>query len=423
MTTHNSQYSAETTHPDKQESSPVPTAAGTTASNVSTTGNATTPDASIALNADATPVADVPPRLFGSFVEHLGRCVYGGIYEPSHPTADENGFRQDVLDLVKELGVTCVRYPGGNFVSNYNWEDGIGPRENRPMRRDLAWHCTETNEMGIDDFYRWSQKAGTEIMLAVNMGTRGLKAALDELEYVNGAPGTAWADQRVANGIEEPMDIKMWCIGNEMDGPWQVGHMSPEEYAGAVDKVAHAMKLAESGLELVACGSSGAYMPTFGTWEKTVLTKAYENLDFVSCHAYYFDRGHKTRAAASMQDFLASSEDMTKFIATVSDAADQAREANNGTKDIALSFDEWGVWYSDKWNEQEDQWKAEAAQGLHHEPWPKSPHLLEDIYTAADAVVEGSLMITLLKHCDRVRSASRAQLVNVIAPIDRKSVV
>ena len=507
MTTHNSQYSAETAHPDKQESSPAPTAAGTTASNVSTTGNATTPDASIALNADATPVADVPPRLFGSFVEHLGRCVYGGIYEPSHPTADENGFRQDVLDLVKELGVTCVRYPGGNFVSNYNWEDGIGPRENRPVRRDLAWHCTETNEMGIDDFYRWSQKAGTEIMLAVNMGTRGLKAALDELEYVNGAPGTAWADQRVANGIEEPMDIKMWCIGNEMDGPWQVGHMnlawhctetnemgiddfyrwsqkagteimlavnmgtrglkaaldeleyvngapgtawadqrvangieepmdikmwcignemdgpwqvghmSPEEYAGAVDKVAHAMKLAESGLELVACGSSGAYMPTFGTWEKTVLTKAYENLDFVSCHAYYFDRGHKTRAAASMQDFLASSEDMTKFIATVSDAADQAREANNGTKDIALSFDEWGVWYSDKWNEQEDQWKAEAAQGLHHEPWPKSPHLLEDIYTAADAVVEGSLMITLLKHCDRVRSASRAQLVNVIAPI------
>ena len=289
MTTHNSQYSAETTHPGKQESSPAPTAAGTTASNVSTTGNATTPDASIALNADATPVADVPPRLFGSFVEHLGRCVYGGIYEPSHPTADENGFRQDVLDLVKELGVTCVRYPGGNFVSNYNWEDGIGPRENRPVRRDLAWHCTETNEMGIDDFYRWSQKAGTEIMLAVNMGTRGLKAALDELEYVNGAPGTAWADQRVANGIEEPMDIKMWCIGNEMDGPWQVGHMSPEEYAGAVDKVAHAMKLAESGLELVACGSSGAYMPTFGTWEKTVLTKAYENLDFVSCHAYYFD--------------------------------------------------------------------------------------------------------------------------------------
>ena len=368
-------------------------------------------DVSVTL-VDAHAVADVPPRMFGSFVEHLGRCVYGGIYEPDHPTADDQGFRSDVLDLVRELGVTCVRYPGGNFVSNYNWEDGTGPRVRRPVRRDLAWHCTETNEMGIDDFYRWSQRAGTEIMLAVNMGTRGLKAALDELEYVNGAPGTAWADRRVANGIPEPMGVRMWCIGNEMDGPWQVGHMTPEEYALAVDKVAHAMKLAESGLELVACGSSSAHMPTFGEWERTVLTKAYDNLDFVSCHAYYYERGAK-----NLQDYLASSEDMTGFIATVAACADEAKAAHNGDHDIALSFDEWGVWYSDVWNQQEADWKAAASEGLHPEPWPKAPHLLEDIYSAADAVVEGSLMITLLKHCDRVRSASRAQLVNVIAPI------
>ncbi|WP_169172158.1 alpha-N-arabinofuranosidase [Bifidobacterium oedipodis] len=360
----------------------------------------------------AKAVADVPPRLFGSFVEHLGRCVYGGIYEPSHPTADEDGFRGDVLDMVKELGVTCVRYPGGNFVSNYNWEDGTGPRDQRPVRRDLAWHTTETNEVGIDDFYRWSQKAGTEIMLAVNMGTRGLHAALEELEYVNGAPGTALADRRVANGIPEPMGIRMWCIGNEMDGPWQVGHMDPQTYATEVERVAHAMKLAESGLELVACGSSSAHMPTFGTWERTVLTRAWEHLDFVSAHAYYYDRGAK-----SFQDFLCSAEDMTGFINTVAACADEAKAANHGSKDIAISFDEWGVWYSDVWNKQEADWKAAAGEGLHPEPWPKAPHLLEDIYTAADAVVEGSLMITLLKHCDRVRSASRAQLVNVIAPI------
>lgn len=367
--------------------------------------------------AAATPVADVPARLFGSFVEHLGRCVYGGIYEPDHPTADEDGFRTDVLALVRELGVTCVRYPGGNFVSNYNWEDGIGPRDERPVRRDLAWHTTETNQMGIDDFYRWSRKAGTEIMLAVNMGTRGLKAALDELEYVNGAPGTAWADRRVANGIAEPMDIRMWCIGNEMDGPWQVGHMTPDEYALAVEQTAHAMKLAESGLELVACGSSNAHMPTFGDWERTVLTRAYQHLDFVSAHAYYYDHGHRTRNAADMQDFLASAQDMTYFITTVAAQADAAKAANHGDKDIAISFDEWGVWYSDAWNEQEDAWRRDAGNGLHHEPWPVAPHQLEDIYTAADAVVEGSLMITLLKHADRVRSASRAQLVNVIAPI------
>ena len=239
-----------------------------------------------------------------------------------------------------------------------------------------------------------------------------LKAALEELEYVNGAPGTELADRRVRNGITEPMDIKMWCIGNEMDGPWQVGHMSPDEYAAAVDRVAHAMKLAESGLELVACGSSSAHMSTFGSWERSVLTKAYDNLDFVSCHAYYYERGAK-----SLQDYLASSQDMQTFISTVAACADEAKNAHTGDHDIALSFDEWGVWYSDVWNQQEAEWKAQSGKDLHHESWPKAPRLLEDIYNAADAVVEGSLMITLLKHCDRVRSASRAQLVNVIAPI------
>ncbi|KAB7789657.1 alpha-N-arabinofuranosidase [Bifidobacterium leontopitheci] len=377
--------------------------------------DATTADVTVTVG--PTPLADVPPRLFGSFVEHLGRCVYGGLYEPGHPTADSNGFRRDVIELVKELGVTCVRYPGGNFVSGYRWEDGTGPREDRPVRRDLAWHCTETNQVGIDDFYRWSQAAGTEVMLAVNMGTRGLQEALDELEYVNGAPGTTLADRRVANGIPKPMGVRMWCIGNEMDGPWQIGHTSADEYAAAVDRVAHAMKLAEPGLELVACGSSSAQMPTFGEWERKVLTKAYANIDFVSCHAYYRDHGHVTRDAAAMQDFLASAQDMTRFIATVAAQADAAKAANGGERDIKISFDEWGVWYADVWNAQEDRRMADSASGLHTDPWPVAPPLLEDVYTVADAVVEGSLMITLLKHCDRVRSASRAQLVNVIAPI------
>ncbi|MFT8988664.1 MAG: alpha-L-arabinofuranosidase C-terminal domain-containing protein [Bifidobacterium psychraerophilum] len=357
-------------------------------------------------------VADIPRRLFGSFVEHMGRGVYGGIYEPDHPTADEYGFRHDVMELVNELGVTCVRYPGGNFVSNYNWEDGTGPKELRPVRRDLAWHSTETNEVGIDDFYHWSRQTGTEIMLAVNLGTRGLHACLEELEYVNAPAGTALADRRVRNGIPEAMDVSMWCLGNEMDGPWQVGHMSAEAYATAVDQVAHAMKLAESGLQLVACGSSSAHMPSFGHWERTVLDKAYDNLDFISCHAYYYDRG-----AASFQDFLLSSEDMTHFIDTVAGICATTKAERHSDHEVALSFDEWGVWYSDVWNQQEEEWKAQAKAGLHHEAWPKAPRLLEDLYTVADAVVEGSLMISLLKHCDHVRSASRAQLVNVIAPI------
>lgn len=356
-------------------------------------------------------IASIPPRIFGSFVEHLGRCVYGGIFDPDSPHADPQGFREDVLHLVRNLGVTCVRYPGGNFVSGYRWEDGTGPRESRPVRRDLAWHMTEPNLVGIDDFYRWSQRAGTEIMLAVNMGTRGLQEALDELEYVNGAAGTALADKRISNGIDEPMDIAMWCIGNEMDGPWQIGHMKPQEYATAVEKTAHALKLADSGLELVACGSSSVSMPTFGEWEREVLTQAYDNLDFVSCHDYYFKKRDEPLA-----DYLVAPERMKGFISRVSQIAEEVRIANGGTKGIALSFDEWGVWDSTAWNEQEEAWKA-SRQGVHDEPWPFKPHLLEQVYTAADAVVEGELMVTLLSHCDVVKSASRAQLVNAIAPI------
>jgi alpha-N-arabinofuranosidase len=265
--------------------------------------------------------------------------------------------------------------------------------------------------MGIDDFYRWSRQAGTEIMLAINLGTRGLQEALDELEYVNGAAGTYLADLRVKNGIKEPMNIKMWCLGNEMDGPWQVGHQSPDEYARLVDKVAHAMKLADSSLDLVACGSSSANMTTFGTWEEEVLTAGYENLDFVSCHDYY-----SLRESGTLEEYAASTERMKIFISTVEASAEKARQAHQGDKKVALSFDEWGVWDSGAWNEQEALWKADNLK-IHDEPWPFKPHLLEQIYTAADAVVEGSLMITLLSSCDVVRSASRAQLVNVIAPI------
>lgn len=165
--------------------------------------------------------AKVDDKLFSSFIEHLGRAVYTGIYEPDHPTADEQGFRQDVLELVKELDVKLVRYPGGNFLSGYNWLDGIGPKENRPVRLDLAWQTIEPNEIGIDEFVDWSKKAGTEIMGAVNMGTGTPQDAAFLVEYCNFPGGTYYSDLRKKNGHEEPHNIKTWCIGNEMDGPWQ----------------------------------------------------------------------------------------------------------------------------------------------------------------------------------------------------------
>ncbi len=346
-------------------------------------------------------VGPVNRRLFGSFVEHLGRCVYEGIYEPGHPEADAEGFRRDVLELVRELGVTTVRYPGGNFVSGYRWEDGVGPREERPRRLDLAWRATETNEVGLHEFARWCELADVELMYAVNLGTRGVAEALDVLEYANIPGGTALSDARRANGAEQPFDIRMWCLGNEMDGPWQLGHSTPEEYGRLASQTAKAMRQIDKDLELVVCGSSGSGMPTFGTWERTVLEHSYDDVDYISCHAYYQERD------GDLASFLASGVDMDRFIESVVATADHVRALVRSDKRIQISFDEWNVWYMG----------AEEPGTITGDEWPEVQHRLENVYSVKDAVVVGGLLISLLRHADRVTAASLAQLVNAIAPI------
>ncbi|GAB3612585.1 alpha-N-arabinofuranosidase [Humibacter ginsengisoli] len=357
-------------------------------------------DARISIDRSAV-VAPINRRIFGSFVEHLGRCVYDGIYEPGHPSANEDGFRLDVVELVKELGSTTIRYPGGNFVSGFRWEDSVGPREKRPVRRDLAWHSLETNQVGVDEFARWLKLTNSELMMAVNLGTRGIQAALDLLEYSNHPSGTALSDQRIANGTTEPHNIRMWCLGNEMDGPWQTGYMSADDYGKLAARTAAAMKMADKDLELVVCGSSGSSMPTFGDWERTVLEHAYEHVDYISCHAYYQERG------GDLDSYLASSIDMQYFIDTVVATADHVGNKLRSKKKIKLSFDEWNIWYLDEHRESDEV----------NDEWRYAPRQLEDVYSVADAVVLGNLLITLLKNHDRVASASLAQLVNVIAPI------
>ncbi|MDR2723136.1 MAG: alpha-N-arabinofuranosidase [Cellulomonadaceae bacterium] len=346
-------------------------------------------------------VGPVRPRTFGSFVEHLGRCVYTGIHDPGHATADATGFRQDVIDAIKELGVTTVRYPGGNFVSGYNWEDAIGPVEDRPARLDLAWHSTEPNTVGVDEFMAWCQKADVEPMMAINLGTRGVREAIDILEYCNIPGGTEWSDKRRTNGAEDPYRIKMWCLGNEMDGPWQTGHKTAEEYGRIAAEAARAMRQVNPDLELVACGSSSRQMDTFGDWERTVLTETYEQVDLISAHAYYAEMD------GDLASFLASSENMDRFIDDVVSTADAVRAAGNHTKRINISFDEWNVWYA----------HLTPSAPPTGDDWPVAPALLEDNYNVADAVVVGNLLISLLRHTDRVHAASLAQLVNVIAPI------
>ncbi|MGC3994514.1 MAG: alpha-N-arabinofuranosidase [Propionicimonas sp.] len=346
-------------------------------------------------------VGPVRRRTFGSFVEHLGRCVYTGIHEPGHPTADENGFRTDVLDLVRELGVGTVRYPGGNFVSGYRWEDGVGPVDQRPRRLDLAWHSTEPNTFGVDEFMAWCAKAGIEPMMAVNLGTRGIAEALDLLEYCTIAGGTALSDARRANGAADPYPVTMWCLGNEMDGPWQIGHKTATEYGRLAAEVARAMRMVQPDLELVACGSSGTAMPTFGEWEREVLTETYDLVDLISAHAYYCEEDGDSAS------FLASAVNMDAFITGVSATADAVGTARKSAKQIHISFDEWNVWY-------QQRVESKVPEG---DDWPVAPNLLEDRYNVADAVVVGNLLISLLRHTDRVHSASLAQLVNVIAPI------
>jgi alpha-N-arabinofuranosidase len=348
-------------------------------------------------------VGPINRRLFGSFVEHLGRCVYDGIYEPGHPDADEDGFRRDVIALVKELGVSTIRYPGGNFVSGYRWEDGVGERSERPRRLDLAWHSVETNQIGLDEFAGWLGKVDAELMYAVNLGTRGIQEALDVLEYANLRGGTELSERRVTNGVVEPYDIRMWCLGNEMDGPWQLGHSTPREYGRLALKTARAMRQVDPNLELVVCGSSHAQMPLFGTWERIVLEETYDEVDYISCHAYYepFDNDYGS--------FLASAVNMDRFIESVVATADHVKAMRGSSKTINISFDEWNVWYNTRY--------AEVEKITDPQNWPVAPRLLEDVYSVVDAVVFGNLLISLIRHADRVTAASLAQLVNVIAPI------
>ncbi|KOV68653.1 alpha-N-arabinofuranosidase [Streptomyces sp. AS58] len=350
-------------------------------------------------------VGTAGPRLFGSFVEHLGRCVYTGIFEPDHPLADEAGIRTDVLDLVRELGVTVIRYPGGNFVSGHRWEDSVGPAADRPRRLDLAWHSTETHRFGLSEYIGFVRRIGPEAepMMAVNLGTCGVAEAVRLQEYANHPEGTALSDLRVAHGDKDPFGIRLWCLGNELDGPWQTGHKTAEEYGRVAAETARAMRQLDPGVELVACGSSSRAMPTFAQWEATVLQETYDLVDHISLHAYYEPVDGDT------DSFLASAVDMEAFIESVVATCDHVGARLKSTKRIDLSFDEWNVWYMSRSQEQ--------ARAADPHDWPEAPRLLEDNYSVTDAVVLGSLLIALLRHADRVTVACLAQLVNVIAPI------
>jgi len=350
----------------------------------------------------ARPLAAIDERLFGSFIEHMGRAIYGGIFEPGHPTADADGWRGDVADLVREMGVSTVRYPGGNFVSGYEWEDGVGPRDRRPTRRDLAWRSIEPNLVGTDEFMAWCRKVGVRPMLAVNLGTRGVDAARDLVEYCNAPVGSGLGDWRAANGHVEPYGVATWCLGNEMDGPWQIGHKTAAEYGALAYRAGQAMRQVDPSIELVICGSSGSGMPTFGAWERTVLDLAWDVADYVSVHGYY-----DPAAFDSVDGYLACSRDLDRMLSTVAGIADEVASHKQSSRRIALSVDEWNIW---RLREHQATYDPDG-------PFRAGPALAEDEHDLADALAVGCLLITLLRHADRVRIGCLAQLVNVIPAI------
>src|SRR5882724_3983304 len=347
--------------------------------------------------------AELDRRLFGAFLEHLGRAIYTGVYEPGSPLADADGFRKDVAAEIKGLAVPIMRYPGGNFVSGYNWLDGVGPKDKRPTVLERAWNSIETNQFGTNDFIEWCHLVGTEPLLGFNLGTGTPEQAVNYVEYCNVDKGTRWSDLRREHGYEAPHDVRYWCLGNEMDGPWQMGHMTAREYGRKARDSARQIRAVDPTTQLIACGSSNTIMPTYLVWDREVLEECYDQVDGISLHNYYGNTPPLTGSSSAR--FLAMNLDMERQIHEIGAVCDYVQGALKSPKRLWLSFDEWNIWYRAR--------SAPFRDGKR----TFAPKLLEEVYNLEDALLVGGFLNSLLRQSDRVRVGCLAQIVNVIAPL------
>ena len=341
-------------------------------------------------------IGAVDPRLFGGFLEHLGRAVYEGVYEPNCAHADEDGFRVDVMDALRRLSMTAMRYPGGNFASGYHWLDGVGPREQRPTLRELAWQSLESNSFGSDEYIRLCRKMGWTPMLTVNLGTGTPEEARNWVEYCNCPSGTRYADMRARHGSPEPHAVKLWCLGNEMDGPWQLGHVPADQYAIRAQQAAKMMKDADRSIEVVACGSCTTMLPTYMEWDRQVLDHMGDLADYISLHRYVGNMADDT------PDYLAITNSIDRQIEEMDAACRFVQARRRSKKRAYLCFDEWNVWYRDR--------HGDGAGKF-------APHLIEEVYDLEDALVVAGFLNSFIRHADVVKIANIAQIVNVIAPL------
>ncbi|GAA4010781.1 alpha-N-arabinofuranosidase [Deinococcus rubellus] len=350
-------------------------------------------------------ISEISPLLFGGFAEHMGRCIYEGIYDPASPLADQRGFRPDVMKALKEINYRIMRYPGGNFVSGHRWQDGIGPKSERPRRRALAWRSTETNQFGLHEFMDFAEELGTLPMWAVNLGTGSIQDAADLVEYMNLPTGTHFSDLRAKNGHADPYGVKYWCLGNEMDGPWQIGHLDAPSYADKAVEAAKLMKWMDPSIKLIACGSSNSGMPTYPDWDRTVLERMGDHIDYFSMHYYVGNPAMNSSDGPDTDSYLASSAQFESQTDTIAAAIRLAKAKNRSKKDVGICWDEWNVWY-----------REVGGDGA----WSEAPHILEEVYNLEDALVVAQWLSTFLRKADVIKIACIAQIVNVIAPIMTK---
>lgn len=341
----------------------------------------------------------VDPRVFGGFLEHMGRAVNDGVYRPESKFADDLGCRTDVQDALRRLRYTAMRYPGGNFVSGYHWQDAVGPKEKRPTVRDLAWQSIEPNQFGSNEFLELSRRMDWTPMLSVNLGTGTPEEARDWLEYCNIESGSKWADMRREHGWEKPHEVKLWCLGNEMDGHWQIGHVPAEHYAIKAQQTARMMKMVDPSVELVVCGSCAVDLPTYLDWDLTVLDHVRDDVEYISLHRYVGNPKGDT------PEFLAVTNSIDRQIEAMDAVCETIYYKRKLKKRIRLSFDEWNVWYRANGPEHTDG-KGKFA-----------PHLIEEHYNLEDALVAAGFLNSFIRHADSVKIANIAQIVNVIAPI------
>jgi alpha-N-arabinofuranosidase len=339
-------------------------------------------------------IATISPLLFGGFAEHMGRCIYEGIYDPQSPQADACGFRKDVLDALRDQAYTVIRYPGGNFLSGYNWLDGVGPKDQRPRRRELAWQSIETNQFGTDEFMEFCRSIHAAPMLGVNMGTGTIQAAADLVEYCNVPAGTYWSDLRIRHGFREPHNVHYWCVGNEMDGHWQIGHLDSVAYGNKALEAAKIMKWQDPTIKTILCGSSHDHMPTYPEWDRTVLELTWEHMDYLSMHYYAGNRENDTAS------YLASAVHFEHYVDTLEGILRYVKAKQRSRHDIYLAWDEWQVWY-----------KGDPVQGN----WTEAPHLAEEIYNLEDALVVAQWLNVFLRRSDVLKIACVAQIVNAIS--------